>query len=125
MEITSFAFGMLAMIALTLVIVVVVGMVRVNKMKETLNHIERYLENNNRDLHERITREVGFISKEMDRNMSSSEQVFKNFESHITTVSDEKERRIEELYRYVDSRFDKMENKFVLNNKVVKQVIND
>lgn len=110
MEITSFALGMLAMIAIALVVVVVVGMVRVSRLKETMDNIERYLESNTRDLHERISSEVDIINKEVSKNASNTDQVFKNFENHIEHVSNEKDRRIEDLNRYVDSRFDKMIN---------------
>lgn len=110
MEITSFALGMLTMIAIALVVVVVVGMVRVSKMKKLMNHIERYLENNTRDIYERINYEIDDLNKKINKNMSNTDDVFKNFESHIEHMSNEKNQLIEDLNSYVDSRFDKMIN---------------
>jgi uncharacterized protein YoxC len=110
MEITSFALGMLVMVAIALVVVVVVGMFKVSKMKETMNNIERFLENTTKDLHDRISREVDEIQKDMTKNSFETDKVFKNFESHIESISDDKDRQITELNRYVDSRFDKLIN---------------
>ena len=106
METLSFAFGMLAMVAVVLIAVVVVGMLKVQKMKETIANIERYLDNTNREVHDRI-----------DHTISDLQHCISDDRRELNL-------RIDSLNSYVDSRFDKMENKFN-GNSAKKQIIND
>lgn len=106
METLSFAFGMLAMIAAALVAVVVVGMVKVLKMQSNIDNLYRVVDNSDNHIHQRISNEY----QSLDR----------------VIVDDRRElnQRIDKLNSYVDSRFDKMENKFN-GNSAKKQIIND
>lgn len=106
METLSFAFGMLAMIAAALVAVVVVGMVKVLKMQSNIDNLYRVVDNSDNHIHQRISNEY----QSLDR----------------VIVDDRRElnQRIDNLNSYVDSRFDKMENKFN-GNSAKKQIIND
>lgn len=106
METLSFAFGMLAIVAAALVAVVVVGMVKVLKMQSNIDNLYRVVDNSDNHIHQRISNEY----QSLDR----------------VIVDDRRElnQRIDKLNSYVDSRFDKMENKFN-GNSAKKQIIND
>lgn len=93
METLSFAFGVLAAVAVILIAAVVVGTVKVFKMQNRLNNLESWTSDVNRELHGRITDD----RKELNL-------------------------RIDSLNSYVDSRFDKMDNKFNIKNKVLTKV---
>ncbi len=106
METLSFAYGMLSVIAIAAIVIVVMGMLKVFKMQDKINTIERWLSADTRDLHSRITN--------LDADLCR------------TIENDRKEinHRVDALNSYVDSRFDKMENKFI-GNSAKKQIIND
>jgi len=107
METLSFAFGMLTVIGVALVTAVVVGIVKVLKMEKRMHELQRWHESDNMTMHQRISNEYEAINRVM---------------------SDERKEmndRIDHLNSYVDSRFDKMENKFIGTNAVKKQIIND
>ena len=106
METLSFAFGMLTVVAVVITAVVIVGIVKVFKMQNRLNNLERWIGDVSNDLHHRITDETNNI-----------EQVIVNDRKELNL-------RIDSLNSYVDSRFDKMENKFN-GNSAKKQIIND
>ena len=104
METLSFTFGMLSMIGAALVAVVVVGMLRVIKLQKILDRMERVDNENHKGFHRRVDYEVENLTKIIDNDRRELNQ------------------RIDEAYRYVDSRFDKMENKFI-GASAAKQVI--
>ena len=106
METLSFAFGMLSMIAVALVTVVVVGMVKVSKIKTELSQLSRIVDELESNVHQRISNEVDDINIVIENDRRELNQ------------------RIDEAYGYVDSRFDKMENKFI-GASAAKQIIND
>ena len=113
METLSFAFGMLAMVAVALVTVVVLGMVKVFKMQKQMTTLGQWMERSDSSLHQRISDGVDTFNRvrEDDRKGLII--------------------RIDDVYRYADSRFDKMENK--LNTRfesarevlVTKGILND
>lgn len=98
MEILSFAFGMLSMVAVTLVAVIVLGMVRVIKMQSTIKDLFNSIDRLDAHVHTRMTNEYNTLNRV------------------ITDDRKELNSRIDDLNRYVDSRFDKMENKFISKN---------
>lgn len=105
MGILSFAFGVLTVIAVMLVAAVVVGIVKVLKMQKEISSQERWISNTESALDARITQEHDRI---------------------VNVIGDDRKelnQRINEVYRYTDSRFDKMENKLVGNN--AKKQLND
>ena len=107
METLSFAFGMLTMIGVALATVVVVGIVKVFKMQSTLKNMREWIVENHNHVLQRISTDVTDI------------------QTIVTDDRRELNQRIDETYRYVDSRFDKMENKFTIGNSAKKQIIND
>ena len=89
METLSFAFGVLAMVAVILLAVVVVGIVKVYKQSNQINHLEREINDFYRKLDEEVRVTHDIISQ--DRR--------------------ELNQRIDDLNSYVDSRIDKTINK--------------
>ena len=89
METLSFAFGVLAMVAVVLLTVVVVGVVKVYKQSNQINYLERGLS----DVYRKMDEEIRVV--------------------HDTMSQDRRElnRRIDDLNSYVDSRIDKTINK--------------
>lgn len=86
MEITSFVLGVLTVIGVAVAILVVLGMVKINKQKETINKLERSIDlvenNSNRWI------------------MQLEEQMCRNFDDIRREYSS-----------YVDSRIDKLQSK--------------
>lgn len=89
METLSFAFGVLAMVAIMLIVVVVAGIVKVYNQQKQINTLMSISEETNR----RIDNEAREIYHQMHDNR---EVAF---------------RRLDELQSYIDSRIDKTINK--------------
>ena len=89
METLSFAFGVLAMVAVILLAVVVVGIVKVYKQSNQIDYLERGMSDVYRKMDEEIRVTHDIISQ--DRR--------------------ELNQRIDDLNSYVDSRIDKTINK--------------
>lgn len=98
METLSFAFGMLSVVAVILIAVVAVGIVKVFKMQSSINNLYRTLDNIDSQIHDRISSE------------------YSDLERVISDDRKELNLSIDSLNSYVDSRFDKMENKYFIKN---------
>ena len=104
MEITSFILGVCAVIVIMMVVGTFVNYMSVKQLKEQLNVIERNI-------------------AEVDE--ARSKQHFEHID-YVDKLHSKHEDDLNELYRYIDSRFDKMENKFrgdVASGVEVKKVI--
>ena len=99
METLSFAFGMLAMFAVILVIAVVVGIVKVHKQEKQIINLERILSDFDRNLSEQIR------------------DVYNEIHNKSDVINDQHN----EVYRYIDSRLDKLESKLI--SKTEKQLL--
>ena len=106
METLSFAFGVLTVIAVVLVAVVAVGIVKVLKMQTNIDNLYRVVDNTDNHINQRISNDY----QSLDRVIADDRR--------------ELNLRIDGLNSYVDSRFDKMENKFN-GASAKKQIIND
>jgi predicted Holliday junction resolvase-like endonuclease len=96
METLSFAFGMLAMLAVIFVAVLVVGVVKVYRHQKKINQLEEQVSmyhNEALATCDRIIEKLDLMIAEVERN---SEDKF-----------DETHKQIDDLHRYVDSRIDK------------------
>ena len=89
MDILSFILGMSVVVVIALAIVAVIGLVRVNKVKSQINDITQYMERENENFHRNTAEQFNVINQD-----------FRN--------------EIDNIYRTIDSRFDKLENK--INN---------
>lgn len=105
METLSFAFGVLTVIAIALVVVVVVGMVKVIKMQKSINTMDRWINEGHANMHSSIRG----VETELHRVISDDRQEFS--------------RRIDEVYRYTDSRFDKFENRLNARFESAREVL--
>ena len=110
-EILSVVLYFVSGVAVTSIVMVILGMrneikglhYKVEEFKfqnETNNTLFREIEN----LHSELGREMNKVYNHIDLNISEVHQQF-------GIINDGKQRSIEELYRYVDSRHDKLENK--------------
>jgi predicted PurR-regulated permease PerM len=81
----AFAFGMLAMVVIIMIVAIVVGMVKVIKQQRKITSLEKWIDNTN--LH-------------AERNREGIERAIEDIY-----------RKINETHSIMDSRFDKFENK--------------
>ena len=97
MENLEFILGALSMIGLLGLGYAVMGVFKVtqrsNGFDEAIDGIYRNMEDNHRELHLRIDGEISRVDKLHDDNIRYTDQLS------------------QELYRYIDSRFDKFENR--------------
>ena len=94
MEITSFILGVCAVIVVAMVVGTFVNYMSVKQLKEQVDYL-------NRDTHNEI--EV------LNQNLDKQEH---NLTDYVDTLHNKSENDISELYRYIDSRLDKLESKF-------------
>jgi hypothetical protein len=85
MNTLAFAFGVLTVVAIILIIAIVIGMVKVVKQQDKIISLEKWIDNTN--LH-------------AERNREGIERVIADIY-----------RKINETHSIMDSRFDKFENK--------------
>ena len=107
----AFAFGMLTMVAITMLVVIVVGMVKVirhgtkfKNVQEEIGHIHRHITDTERNLYSELT--------EFKRRVESStviDDVHRRIDDEVRCINDE----IHNTRKHVDSRFDKFENKIM------------
>ena len=104
MENLEFVLGALSMIGLFGLGYAVMGVFKVKQrsdgFEETIKGIFQELENNQRELRLRIDGEIGRVDKLHDDNIRYTDQMYKNHEDNMN-----------DIYRYIDSRFDKFENR--------------
>ena len=94
METMYFVLGMLSIIAAAIVSVLVWGIVKINKQQQSLNYIQRMIEEAPRELNERLN------------------VVYRDLDDRTTYIH----RRIDETTSYIDSRLDKA----MSSNKLIK-----
>ena len=104
MENLEFILGALSMIGLLSLGYAVMGVFKVKQrsdgFEEAINGIFRDLDENQKELHLRIDGEIGRVDKLHDNNIRYTDQMYKNHEDNMN-----------DIYRYIDSRFDKFENR--------------
>ena len=86
MEITSYVLGMLTVMGVAFAILLVVGMVKINKQRET----------------------VEYLNKTIDTVQNNSDQSIRSLEEQIYRNFDDMRR---DYSSYVDSRIDKLQSK--------------
>ena len=94
MEITSFILGVCAVIVLAMVVGTFMNYVGVKSLKEHLNTLERDIQDETKTLNQRL-------DKETDRLVDYTDNLNNN---NLNAMN--------ELYRYIDSRLDKLQDKF-------------
>lgn len=124
METLSFAFGMLSVIAVVLVTVVAVGIVKVFKMQNNIDNLHRIVDNSENHIHQRISNEYTNLDRIINDDRREMLSLHKESIDETIKVFEQVDKRLNDLNSYVDSRFDKMENKFT-GNSAKKQIINN
>ena len=125
METLSFAFGVLSVIAVVLVAVVAVGIVKVFKMQNNIDNLHRIVDNSENHIHQRISNEYTNLDRIINDDRREMLSLHKESIDETIKVFEQVDKRLNELNSYVDSRFDKMENKFTMGHKTSKQIINN
>jgi len=97
MEITSFILGVCAVIVLAMVVGTFVNYVGVKSLKEHIDTLERDIYDETKTLNQRL-------DKETDRLVDYTDNLNNNNQDAMN-----------ELYRYIDSRLDKLQDKFSSN----------
>ena len=121
METLSFAFGMLAVIAVILIIVVAVGIVKVFKMQSNIDNLYRVINQTDSHIHNRISNDYQSLDRTISDDRKEMLSLHKESIDETIRVFEQVDKRLDELNSYVDSRFDKMENKFI-GNSAKKQI---
>jgi len=110
MENLEFILGALSMIGLLGLGYAVMGVFKVKQrsdgFEEAINGIFRNLDENQRELHLRIDGEISRTDGLHNETMRYTDQMYKNHEDNMN-----------DIYRYIDSRFDKFENRLVKIDK--------
>jgi len=133
MEITSFVLGMLSIIAVAIVAVIVLGMLKINKLEKSNNNLQQLCRDIESDLRRLITdtnRELTMVERtimqRIDKEMEDTHRHINNEVGEIHKHEHELEtvlhRDIDETRRYIDSRIDKVVASGTL--KSAKQQIN-
>ena len=97
MEITSFILGVCAVIVVAMVVGTFVNYVGVKSLKERIDNLERDIYDETKTLNQRLDKETDRLVDYTD-NLNNS-----NLDA------------MNELYRYIDSRLDKLQDKFSSN----------
>jgi predicted PurR-regulated permease PerM len=94
MEITSFILGVCAVIVIMMVVGTFVNYMSVKQLKEQLDNLDR-------DIHT----EVQILNQNLDKETE-------RLTDYVDSLHNISENNMNEIYRYIDSRFDKLETKF-------------
>ena len=94
MEITSFILGVCAVIVIMMVVGTFVNYMSVKRLKEQLDTLDR-------DIHT----EVQILNQNLDKETE-------RLTDYVDKLHNQSEDDMNEIYRYIDSRMDKMEAKF-------------
>ena len=130
MEITSFVFGMLTIVAVLILVAIVVGLVKINQLAKRSDlltqlstsvegDLRRTIENVYNDMsreHEEIRRVIEDINRDITRDITMVERTIMNridnevegIHKHEQEVETTLHRDIDETRRYIDSRIDKV-----------------
>jgi len=102
MDILSFILGISVVVVIALAVVAVIGLVRVNRVKSQINDITQIM---NRD------------REESDRRIG---ETYRDMNDRFVGLHDDFKRETDNIYRTIDSRFDKLENK--ISNKSAEKM---
>lgn len=122
MEILSFAFGMLAMVAIILIAIVVIGIVKVYKQDTRISEIHQYCNAINSDANRRMDDLNTRLDAQFESIHRSLDDLHREFDSKIEHLDSEmdsrfldneydKGSRFDSATRYIDSRLDKLVSK--------------
>ena len=126
-EITSFVSGMLTIGAALMLITLVVGIVKINKLEKQNNHNEKQFE----QVYDNMSRYDNEIRLSLDSTHRDLNMVEKTIMNQIETIDrdhhkieDEIHRELGQVRSYTDSRIDKVVASGVLTKEPTRQTIN-
>lgn len=98
----AFAFGMLTMVAIIMLVTIIVGMVKAIRQAKQINSLGQELSN----FMDRVLNSTALdeLAREMNNRVDMVHRRVDETEQNI-------HRRIDEMHSYTDSRFDKTENR--------------
>ena len=110
-EITSYVLGMLTIAAILLLIALVLGMVKINKLEKQTITIEKMIDEISQSIdHER--RHIQQLLESTHRDINMIEQTIMNQVRHVDDFhhrkEDDLEKEIIQTKSYIDSRIDKV-----------------
>ena len=94
MEITSFILGVCAVIVIAMVVGTFVNYVGVKSLKEHIDTLERDIYDETKTLNQRLDKETERLT------------------DYVDSLHNISENNMNEIYRYIDSRMDKIQDKF-------------
>jgi uncharacterized protein HemX len=121
-EITSYVLGMLTIAAVLLLIALVVGMVKINKLEKQQSQFEREFSN----VYQQVDKQVGELYRALDYEQKHLQQLLEDTRRDINmvektvmnqvqqvdrdhhSIEDEIHREIDQTKSYIDSRIDKV-----------------
>jgi len=125
-EITSFVSGMLTVGAALMLITLVAGIVKINKLEKQNSHNKKQFEqvydnmcrqdNEVRQLLDSTNRDINMVEKTIMNHIHQIDEIHRKIEDNI-------HRDVEETRRYIDSRIDKVVASGVLKEPK-RQIIN-
>jgi len=125
-EITSFVLGMLTVGVALMLITLVVGIVKINKLEKNKNHNEKQFE----QVYDNMCRsenEIRLLLDSTHRDINMVEQTLMNQVKHVDEnhhkIEDEIHREINQVRSYTDSRIDKVVASGMLKEPI-RQIIN-
>jgi len=125
-EITSFVLGMLTVGVALMLITLVVGIVKINKLEKNKNHNEKQFEQVYDNM-SRYDNEIRLLLDSTHRDINMVEQTLMNQVKHVDEnhhkIEDEIHREINQVRSYTDSRIDKVVASGMLKEPI-RQTIN-
>jgi len=110
MEITSFILGVCAVIVVAMVVGTFVNYMSVKRLKEQLDTLDR-------DIHSEV--------QILNQNLDKETERLTDYVDSLHTIS---ENNMNEIYRYIDSRNDKLQSQFkdqIASGKEVKRALDE
>lgn len=100
----AFAFGMLTVVSIAMVIGIIVSLVKAYKLKSEVKDVISYTQK----ITDSTDRRIDNVIREFNSSVNVTGE---NAHTRMDSIYADMEKRFDDLYRHVDSRFDKFENK--------------
>lgn len=107
----AFAFGMLTMVAISMLVVIVLGMVKVMKLAKQVQYIQSELDRTVTHIYHRIEQESAGVHRRFDEVHSIVDRRFDDTHGRVDNEVRSLVEEVHNMQRYIDSRFDKFENR--------------
>ena len=130
MEITPFVLGMLTIVAVIILTVIVVGLVKINKLEKQTKNLHRLCRNIDGGLRRLITdtnRDITMVERtimqRIDKEIESTHRHIHDEVEEIHKHEEQIHREIDQVKSYTDSRIDKVVSSGTLKSSK-RQILN-